>query len=217
MTRNVAVSSSTLPARSLRMPGFRPFIALNRDVARLFDELVRSPLAATQVEQAPLDAQAIMSPRINVSETKSEIRVTAELPGVDPENLEVDVIDDMLMIRGEKAFEREADDENFHLLERAYGAFQRNIQLPFTPPSDQVRASFENGVLSVMVPKGEQQQRMRRIEVRSGAQAQAQSQDGRRQADPSRTQPSARAKSASATQGEDAGSQPGDGESNPTR
>jgi HSP20 family protein len=197
------------------MPGFRPFIALNRDVARLFDELVQSPLAATRVEQAPLDAQAIMSPQINVSETKSEIRVTAELPGVDPENLEVDVIDDILMIRGQKAFEREADDETFHLLERAYGAFQRNIQLPFAPPSDQVRASFENGVLSVMVPKGEQQQRMRRIEVRSGVQAQ--SQDGRRQADPSRTQPSARAKSASAAQGEDAGSQPGDGESNPTR
>jgi HSP20 family protein len=215
MARNVAVSSSTLPARSLRLSGFRPFSALNRDIARLFDELVQSPLGATPVEQAPLDAQAIMSPQINVSETKSEIRVTAELPGVDPDKLEVDVIDDMLMIRGEKAFEREADDENFHVLERTYGAFQRNLQLPFNPPSDQVRANFENGVLTVVIPKSEQQQRMRRIEVRSGSSAQGQSQDGRRQAEASRTQPSARPKSASARQSEDAGSQSRESESNP--
>jgi HSP20 family protein len=153
-----------------------------------------------------------MSPQINISETNSEIRVAAELPGVDADNLEVDVIDDMLMIRGEKAFERGADDENFHLLERAYGAFQRTVQLPFDPAPDQVRANFENGVLTVVIPKGEQQQRMRRIEVKSGAQAQ--SKDARRQGDASRTESGARAKSVSARQGDDAGSQPGDGGSN---
>lgn len=208
MARNVTVSSST-PARALRMPGFSPFLALNRDVARLFDELLQSPLRGTPAEQAPLDSPTIMSPQVNVSESNSEIRVTAELPGVEPDNLEVDVIDDMLMIRAEKTFERGADDENFHLLERAYGAFQRTIQLPFNPAPDQVRADFENGVLTVVIPKGEQQQRMRRIEVKSGAQPQSQA--GRRQGDTRRAE-----KNASAKQGENASSQSGDGGSNPS-
>ena len=196
MARNVTVSSSTLPARSPRIPGFSPFIALNRDVARLFDELLQAPLRATPAEQAPLPSPTIMSPQVNVSETNSEIRVTAELPGVEPDDLEVDVIDDMLMIRGEKEFERGANDENFHLLERAYGAFQRTIQLPFNPAPDQLRANFENGVLTVVIPTGEQQQRMRRIEVKSGAQAQPK--DARRQADTSRAESGTRAKSSSA-------------------
>ena len=216
MARNVAVSSSTLPARFARTPGFMPFMALNRDVARLFDELLQSPLRATPAEQASLDAPTIMSPQINVSETNSEIRVTAELPGVDPDHLEVDVIDDMLMIRGEKTLEREADDENFHLLERTYGSFQRNIQLPFNPTSDQVRANFENGVLTVTIPKGEQQQRMRRIEVKSGS-TQTKRQEDRRQGNTSRTESGTRSKGASGRQGEDVGSEPHDGESNPAR
>ncbi|HEY1900244.1 MAG TPA: Hsp20/alpha crystallin family protein [Steroidobacteraceae bacterium] len=120
----------------------------------------------------PAVATALITPQINVSETDTEIRVAAELPGVELDDLEVDVVDDMLVIRGEKRLERSDEDENFHFVECAYGSFQRTVQLPFAADPDQVQANFENGVLSITVPKSDQQQRAHRIDVQPGSGAQ---------------------------------------------
>ncbi|WP_414476043.1 Hsp20/alpha crystallin family protein [Microvirga sp. M2] len=106
-----------------------------------------------------------MAPQINVSETDTEIRITAELPGVTEDDIHVDIHDNMLMIRGEKKLEHKDEKENFHFMERSYGTFQRTLQLPFTVDPEQVKADFENGVLTVTVPKNTQQQRSRRIQV----------------------------------------------------
>jgi HSP20 family protein len=152
------------PSRS--RPGFNPLMSLNRDINRLFDDFLQPSALPAGAETV---ATALITPQINVSETDNEIRVTAELPGVDLDDLEVDVMDDMLVIRGEKRLERSNEDENYHFVERAYGSFQRTVQLPFAADSDQVRASFENGVLTVTVPKSEQQQRTHRIDVQAGA------------------------------------------------
>jgi HSP20 family protein len=176
MTRNMAIGPSLTSARSPGLLGFSPLLDLNRDIARLFDELLQAPARAVPAELASTATPTIMTPQINLSETEGELRVTAELPGVDLDDLEVHVVDDILMIRGEKSIERRADDESFHLVERASGAFQRSVHLPFKPAADQVRASFENGVLTVVVPKGEQQQPKKRIEVHRGSAAQRQQQ-----------------------------------------
>jgi len=71
----------------------------------------------------------------------------------------------VLTIRGEKKFEQTTEKENFHFVERSYGTFQRALRLPFMANPDQVQASFENGVLTVTVPKSGQQERSRRIQV----------------------------------------------------
>jgi len=100
-----------------------------------------------------------------VSETEKEIRITAELPGVTEQDIDVSLDDDMLTIRGEKRFERTDEKETFHFVECSYGTFQRSLRLPFAVNPDQVQASFENGVLTVTLPKTGRQERSRRIQV----------------------------------------------------
>jgi HSP20 family protein len=105
---------------------------------------------------------------MNVSETESEVRVSAELPGVKEDDIDVSLNDDVLTIRGEKRFERKDEKENFHFVERSFGTFQRSIRLPFPVNPEQVQANFENGVLTVTLPKSAQQERTRRIQVQRG-------------------------------------------------
>jgi HSP20 family protein len=106
---------------------------------------------------------------MNVSETENEIHVAAELPGVREEDIDVSLNDDILTIRGEKRFERQDEKENFHVVERSFGTFQRSIRLPFPVDPEQVQARFDNGVLMVTMPKTAQQQRTKRIQVQRGA------------------------------------------------
>jgi HSP20 family protein len=165
--------------------GFNPFFALNRDINRLFDDFLQ-PRTLPATGDTPV-ATALITPQINVSETDNEIRVTAELPGVTLDDLEVDVADDMLVIRGEKRLERNEDDENYHFVERVYGSFQRTVQLPFAADPNQVRASFENGVLTIVVPKSGQE-RTHRIDVQPGAGAQGSQQGSQQSSQPSNQQ-----------------------------
>ena len=111
------------------------------------------------------DVGTFVNASMNVSETDKEIRITAELPGVTEQDIEVSLDDDVLTIRGEKKFERKDDKENFHFVERSYGTFQRSLRLPYAVDSEQVQASFENGVLTLTVPKTGRQERSRRIQV----------------------------------------------------
>ena len=92
-------------------------------------------------------------PPLNVAETKDEIIVTAELPGVDPSNVEVTVANGILTIKGEKKHERK--DEKYHLIERSYGAFTRSIRLPVDFDENNVKAIYKDGVLKIVLPKVE--------------------------------------------------------------
>jgi len=109
----------------------------------------------------------LAQPRMNIDDTGNEIRVTAELPGVSEDDVQITLDDDMLIIAGEKRDEREVDDRDVRLVERAFGQFRRAIQLPFSPNPDQVEASFRDGVLTITVPKNaEQRSKQRQIEVK---------------------------------------------------
>jgi HSP20 family protein len=146
-----------------------PFLSLHREVNRLFDEAFRGfgpPAAAGQ-------GGGIVPAHMDESETENEIRVRAELPGVSEKDVEVTLDDDLLTIRGEKRLERKDEKESFHFVERSYGTFQRSLRLPFPVDPEQVKASFENGVLTVTLPKTGQQERTRRIQVQSGGSATA--------------------------------------------
>lgn len=141
-----------------------PFFGLRRDMDRLFDDFFRG------TGLARLEEGQTMMPRIDVSETDKAIEICAELPGVEENDIDVQLNGDMLTIRGEKKSEREegGKDKNYHVVERSYGSFARTIQLPFNTDPNKVQASFDKGVLTVTLPKPQEaQQSSKRIEVKS--------------------------------------------------
>jgi HSP20 family protein len=142
-----------------------PFHLLHREVNRLFDDLLRhhSALPASTEQQGPL------MPSIDVSETDGEVRIRAELPGVSESDIDVSLDGDVLIIRGEKKFERKDDKENYHVVERSYGTFQRALRLPWPIDSEKVSADFNNGILTVTLPKGAEPEKSRKIPVQQSA------------------------------------------------
>lgn len=88
-----------------------------------------------------------------VEETAKDILVRVEVPGMEKEDCRVTIEDNILRLSGEKRFERETGDSTYHVMERAYGAFQRTIPLPRSVDADKAEASYKNGVLSIRLPK----------------------------------------------------------------
>ena len=95
------------------------------------------------------------TPHLDVSETDTEIKVTAELPGLDENDIEVSLDRNVLTISGEKKSESEEKSENFYRMERSYGKFQRSIPLPAEVKADEVEATFKQGLLHVTLPRTE--------------------------------------------------------------
>lgn len=98
----------------------------------------------------------ITTPVVDVYEEKDEVVVKADLPGLDKNDIEVNISGSELTLKGEKKKEEEIKEENFYRRERSYGAFLRTVELPSDVQADKVKASFKNGVLEVRVPKTEE-------------------------------------------------------------
>ena len=136
------------------------------DPFRLMNSLL-SDVVSTRPSDGDGNGLLLAQPRMNIEDTGNELRVTAELPGVSEDDVQVTLDDDMLVIAGEKRDEREVDDRDVRLVERVFGQFRRAIQLPFSPNPDQVEASFRDGILTITVPKNaEQRSKQRQIEVK---------------------------------------------------
>jgi HSP20 family protein len=148
--------------------GEDPFLSLHREVNRLFDDVFRG--SRSFAPRAQTASPSVFSPSMDVAESDNEIRLCVDLPGVEEKDIDVSLDHDVLTIRGEKKFEQERGDkkENYHLVERSYGAFQRSLRLPFMANPDEVKASFDKGVLTVTVPKSAQQSRAKRIQIQGG-------------------------------------------------
>ena len=144
--------------------GRDPFLQLHRDMNRLLDDTFRD------WDGGEGGGGLLTAPRIDVHEEGNMLEVSAELPGVEQKDIELRLDEDILTIRGEKRNERK--DKQAHITERSYGSFQRSIQLPFAPRPDDIRADFRDGVLTVSIPRQEQQERSRRIEIGGAASGQ---------------------------------------------
>jgi HSP20 family protein len=107
------------------------------------------------------------APALDISERKDAYLVTVELPGVEAEDLEITMEDGLLTIQGERHFAHDSSEQQFHRVERRYGAFRRAITLPAHVMAEGIQASFEDGVLQVLVPKAEEA-KPKRIQVRPG-------------------------------------------------
>jgi HSP20 family protein len=146
------------PSSVARFPqGFDPFLMLRRNMDRMLDDLLSGNApAAARGGQAPA---MMLSPQIDISETEREVRITAEMPGMNADDVEVRLDDGVLTIHGEKRAEQQDDKQDYHLMERSYGTFSRYIRLPFSIGPDQVQATFKDGVLTITIPKPDDAQR----------------------------------------------------------
>lgn len=145
-----------------------PFLALHREMNRLFDETLRGFDAAGGELAA---AGAGFVPRCDVAENDEEIRVEVELPGLEQKDVDVSLTGDLLVVRGEKRDRREtagSKDGRWHRVESRYGRFERVMQLPCEVEPDKTTARVENGVLSIVLPKAPSARpQVRRIEIQS--------------------------------------------------
>jgi HSP20 family protein len=131
------------------MAPFRDFERMRRDMDRLWDSFFeRGTLRGEDGSE--------WLPSLDVAETKNEIVVKAEVPGMEPKDIDISLSDGLLTIKGEKKQEKEEKEENYHLVERSYGSFTRSIRLPNEVQSDKISASYKNGVLKVVLPKSEE-------------------------------------------------------------
>src|SRR5215208_1784492 len=107
------------------------------------------------------------APALDISERKDAYLVTVELPGVEAEDLDITMEDGLLTIQGERQFAHDSSEQQFHRVERRYGAFRRSITLPVHVMAEGIQASADNGVLQILVPKMEEAT-PKRIQVRPG-------------------------------------------------
>ena len=142
--------------------GDDPVGSLFREVQKTFEDFSqRTPFARFTSDT--------VSPKVDVAESKDAIEVTAELPGVDENDLDVTLVNGMLTVRGEKRTERDEQDKdkNWHVVERSYGSFSRAIPLPFDPDPAKVEAKFDKGVLRIKLPKpAEVAKKQQKIEIK---------------------------------------------------
>jgi len=128
-----------------------PLMRLRGEIESLFDRFFDEPWSSRFLETfAPTLA---VGPRIDLAESENDVTVTAELPGVDPKDVEISVSGNMLSIRGQKREDHEEKKRNYHYIERSFGSFQRSIQLPSSVDADKVDAVFKNGILTVTLQK----------------------------------------------------------------
>jgi len=125
-----------------------PFLALHREVNRLFDDVWRGFDAPVLARPA---GWAASWPSVEISETDQEIKVTAEVAGIEEKDIDASLDDGALVLKGEKRAGIEDKDRQFS--ERYYGRFERRIPLPADVDDDKVSASFKNGVLTIVLPK----------------------------------------------------------------
>ena len=110
---------------------------------------------------------AAWAPALDISERKDAYLVTVELPGVDADDLQVTLEDGLLTIQGERHFAHDSSEQQFHRVERRYGAFRRSITVPAQVRAEGIQATADNGVLQILVPKTEEAT-PKRIKVRPG-------------------------------------------------
>jgi len=133
-----------------RWDPFGEMLSLRDAVSQLMEDSIVNPTR--------LGSTDALSMALNVSETQDEYIVEAVLPGLRPEDVDITIQDNVLTIRGETRKEQQSGSKqaNFHVMERRYGRFSRSVSLPSVVKVDEVRATLENGILHLEIPKAEE-------------------------------------------------------------
>ena len=126
---------------------FRDMVTLREKMNRMFEDVFSG-----RSENKELTA-GTWAPAVDIFETENELVMTAEIPGIEEKDVEIKIEDNTLSIRGERKFEKETKEENYHRLERSYGSFYRAFTLPSSVDPERIQAEQENGVLKISMPK----------------------------------------------------------------
>lgn len=142
----------------VRYDPFRDLRTLQEEVNRLFSSNLTPSFAEEGI------GRGAWNPNVDIYENKDQIVLEAELPGMNREDFELTIENNVITLRGERRFEKEDDADNYHRVERAYGSFTRSFTLPQMVSGDGATAEYRNGVLRVTLPKREEA-KARRIEI----------------------------------------------------
>ena len=136
---------------------WRPLETLRKEVDRLFEDFGdgfwQRPFRSLSGLERSFAKSFAGTPAVDIAETEKAYEITAELPGIDQKNVEVNVANGGITIKGEKKEETEEKKKDYYVSERRYGSFQRSFQLPAGVDLDKVAATFEKGVLRITLPK----------------------------------------------------------------
>lgn len=144
-----------------RYDPFRDLRSLQEEVNRLFSTNLSRSFGDEGI------ARGAWTPTVDIYENKDQIVIEAELPGMNREDFEITVENNVLTLRGERRFEKKEETDNYHRVERSYGTFTRSFTLPQTVSSEGATAEYKNGVLRVVLAKREEV-KARRIEIGGG-------------------------------------------------
>jgi len=120
-----------------------------------FNQLFNETFARAFGDQQEVSPRAWIPP-VDIYETDESLVLQAELPGINPDDVEIRVEDNTLYLKGERKFEKEVKEENLHRVERSYGTFSRNFALPGSVDASNVKAEYKNGILTLTMPKREE-------------------------------------------------------------
>jgi HSP20 family protein len=148
---------------ALRRQDRDPFAQLRQNIDEMFDRFLGNWTGGMNLADRPFGSFGSFMPEIDVTDTGKEVRIVADLPGMEQKDINVSFLDGSIAIKGEKRQEHEEEKGDVYRCERQYGAFERTIPLPGEVDPDKVRASFKNGVLKITLPKTKEAQTNRKM------------------------------------------------------
>lgn len=174
--RHEETEAGTVPVRHGR--ALSPYIdnplsQIHQQIDLVFNSLLRGfgiPGMFDSGDPPVLAAPGWLKPSVDIAATDRQYVVTVEVPGVDENDIALELVDDSLIIRGEKKFEKEQKDKEFYRVERSYGGFRRVLSLPEDADRERIDARFRNGVLTItLARKAQARPAGRRIEIKKAA------------------------------------------------
>ena len=131
----------------IRWDPFRDIVTLREKMNRLFEDAVTA-----RGEEKDM-ISSTWTPSIDIYETENDLVLTAEVPGVEEDDIEIKIEDNTLSLSGDRKFEKETKEENYHRIERSYGSFFRSFTIPRNVDQEKIKAEHDNGVLKISMPK----------------------------------------------------------------
>jgi HSP20 family protein len=147
-----------LPVRRQETQTFHsdPFVQIRQEIDRLFDTAFRGfgfPSTGFGREHTPMAQTDWLKPTLDIGASEKEYTISVELPGVDEKEVQLELINDTLKIKGEKKQQKEEKEKNYYRMERSYGSFQRMLSLPEDADQEKIHAVYKNGIMEITIPR----------------------------------------------------------------
>lgn len=146
----------------VRWDPFRDLVSLQDKMNELFDESLGHSRAGTTDKLI----SGMWNPAVDIYETDDQVVLKVEVPGLKQSNIKIELTDNTLTLRGERTFEKDVKEENYHCIERSYGNFIRSFNLPVSIQQDKINASLKDGLLEIRLPKAENI-KLKEIEIKA--------------------------------------------------